>query len=130
MDVLRMFEQELRGSFPLTAEAPGSARRWFSDQGPMPEHVRERVMLPLSELVANSVLHSGLGSSQEVEVSVRSIPGGLHVEVVDQGTGIDDPTPPPSGEHFGLLFVDRVSDRWGYTNRPTRVWFEILDPES
>jgi anti-sigma regulatory factor (Ser/Thr protein kinase) len=94
----------------------------------MSERVRERAMLPLSELVANSVCHSGLSAPEEVEVSVRSVPGGLHVEVVDHGVGIEEPPPPPEPGHYGLRFVNTVTDQWGYTNRPTRVWFEILEP--
>ncbi len=91
--------------------------------------LRDRVELLLSELVANSVGHSGLSSPDEVDVSVRSIPGGLHVEVVDQGVGIDDPAA-PDATHFGLRLVDSITDRWGYTNDPTRVWFEIIGGEA
>jgi anti-sigma regulatory factor (Ser/Thr protein kinase) len=86
--------------------------------------LHEPVVLLLSELVANSVGHSGLSSPDEVDISVRSIPGGVHVEVVDQGVGIADPAP-PEPSHFGLKLVDSITDRWGYTNDPTRVWFEI-----
>ena len=85
--------------------------------------MHDRVVLLVSELVANSVSHSGLSAPDEVEVSVRRIAGGLHVEVVDHGVGIDDPAPQPN--HFGLRFVDTETDRWGYTNDPTTVWFDI-----
>ena len=88
--------------------------------------VRDRVVLLLSELVANSVMHSGLSAPDEVELAVRSIPGGLHVEVTDHGVGIDHhPMLSLGRAHFGLMFVDALSDRWGYTNEPTRVWFDI-----
>jgi anti-sigma regulatory factor (Ser/Thr protein kinase) len=122
---MEMFDQERRVSFPLTELAPSSARHWFTDQARFPPDLCDSVVLLLSELVANSVSHSGLSAPDEVEVSVRSIPGGLHVEVIDRGVGIEDPTPPEDREHFGLLFVDKVTDRWGYTNDPTRVWFDI-----
>lgn len=120
-----MFDQERRVTFPLTLQAPASARHWFADQSRFPVDVHDRVVLLLSELVANSVTHSGLSPAEEVEVSVRLIPGGLRVEVVDDGVGIDDPAP-PDPYHFGLRFVDSETDRWGFTNHPTRVWFEIL----
>lgn len=129
---MHRFEHEQRVSIPLTKHAPSSARHWFTDEGSrdngahLPLDVRDRVLLLLSELVTNSVSHSGLSAPSEVEVAVRAIPGGLHVEVVDDGVGIvDDPTT-QGPEHFGLRFVDTVTDRWGYTNDPTRVWFEIL----
>jgi anti-sigma regulatory factor (Ser/Thr protein kinase) len=118
------FDHERRVSLPLTDEAPSSVRHWFAERSRFPLDVHDRIVLLLSELVANSVTHSGLEAPDEVEVSVREIPGGLHVEVVDHGVGIDNPKP-REPEHFGLRFVDTQTDRWGYTNDPTRVWFEI-----
>jgi anti-sigma regulatory factor (Ser/Thr protein kinase) len=116
---------ERRASFPLTHRAPSSARHWFAKQTSFPRDLRDRVELLLSELVSNSVTHSGLASPDEVDISVRAIRGGrLRVEVVDRGVGIADPTP-PDPTHFGLRLLDSISDRWGYTNEPTRVWFEI-----
>lgn len=126
---MEMFNQERRVAFPLTDQAPSSARHWFSEQSRFPLDLHDRIVLLLSELVANSVSHSGLAEPEEVEVSVRKIPGGLHVEVVDHGMGIDDATP-REPDHFGLRFVDTQTDRWGYSNDPTRVWFEILGDEA
>ena len=123
------FNQERRVTFPLTDEAPYSARHWFADQSKFSMDVHDRVVLLLSELVANSVSHSGLEAPEEVEVSVRRIPGGVHVEVVDEGVGIEDPAP-PDPYHFGLRFVNTETDRWGYSNHPTRVWFEITGDNS
>jgi anti-sigma regulatory factor (Ser/Thr protein kinase) len=120
-----MLNQERAISLPLTDQAPSSARHWFSAGSKVSGDIHDRVVLLLSELVANSVSHSGLKAPDEVEVSVRRIPGGLHVEVVDHGVGIDDP-PRMEGNHFGLRFVDTETDRWGFTNDPTRVWFEII----
>jgi anti-sigma regulatory factor (Ser/Thr protein kinase) len=119
-----MFNQERKVSFPLTEQAPSSARHWFSQQSKVPMDVHDRIVLLLSELVANSVLHSGLSAPDEVEVSVRRIPGGMHVEVVDEGVGIADPAP-AEPDHFGLRFVNSETDRWGYSNHPTTVWFEV-----
>jgi anti-sigma regulatory factor (Ser/Thr protein kinase) len=123
---MQMFKHERRASFPLTDVAPYSARHWFTDEGFFPSRIRDDVVLLLSELVANSVSHSGLAAPEEVEVSVRvTRGGGVHVEVVDQGIGIEEPLPPAEPDRFGLRFVDQVTDRWGYTNDPTRVWFDI-----
>ena len=126
---MKSLEDERTISFPLTVEAPSSARHWFSEESKFPMDTHDRVVLLLSELVGNSVRHSGLTAPDEVKVSVRIIPGGLHVEVVDEGVGIDDPHP-TEPDHFGLRFVDTETDRWGYANNPTRVWFEILDERS
>jgi anti-sigma regulatory factor (Ser/Thr protein kinase) len=126
---MEIFNQERRASFPLTEQAPSSARHWFAARSKYPLDVHDRIVLLLSELVANSVSHSGLEAPDEVEVSVRKIPGGLHVEVVDHGVGIED-IKAEEPEHFGLRFVDTQTDRWGYTNDPTRVWFEIIGARS
>jgi len=72
------------------------------------------------EAVGEAVVAVG----EEVEVEVHPIPGGLYVEVVDHGVGIGDPVP-FKPDHFGLRFVDTQSDRWGFRNDPTRVWFEV-----
>ena len=124
-----MFDEEQRVSFPLTEQAPSWARHWFSDHGPIPVGLHDRVVLLLSELVANSVRHSGLSTPDEVEVSVRQIPEGFHVEVVDHGVGIQSTTPARPDEHFGLRFVDAVADRWGYSSGPTHVWFDVTGDE-
>ena len=121
---MHMFDRERKVSFPLTHMAPASARHWFAAQARLPVDLHDRVVLLLSELVANSVIHSGLRAPDEVEISVRRILSGLHVEVVDEGVGID-PSVLPRPDHYGLLFTERVADRWGFTNDPTRVWFEI-----
>jgi len=123
---MHIFDMERKASFPLTETAPASARHWFAEQGRLPVDLSDRVVLLLSELVANSVSHSGLWDPEEVRVAVRTVPGGLHVEVIDEGVGIDASLL-PRPDHYGLLFTDKVSDRWGYTNHPTRVWFEILN---
>jgi anti-sigma regulatory factor (Ser/Thr protein kinase) len=121
-----MFNQERTISLPLTEHAPASARHWFAEASTFPIDVHDRMVLLLSELIANSVIHSGLSAPDQVDVSIRRIPGGVHVEVVDDGVGIDDPTP-VEPNHFGLRFVNSETDRWGYSNHPTRVWFEIMD---
>src|SRR6187397_1346180 len=102
------FSDALSASFPLTELAPSAARHWLSARAALPVGVHDRVVLLLSELVANSVRHSGLAA----------------LEVVDHGVGIGDPVP-FKPDHFGLRFVDTQSDRWGFRNDPTRVWFEV-----
>jgi len=120
-------------SLPLTTAAPAAARRW-ADSGATPTpDLRQRMTLLISELVANSVLHSGCTSPDEVGVSIRSIPSGVHVEVTDEGVGIGAAPIASEGVSsvggFGLRLVESVADRWGYTNDPTRVWFELQGGE-
>jgi anti-sigma regulatory factor (Ser/Thr protein kinase) len=117
-------------SLPLTSTAPSSARDWAGGERDTSAEMRQRMVLLISELVSNSVVHSGLVAPEEVDVSIRRIPRGLHVEVIDQGGGIET-SPEPTRRHpsmggYGLRLVDTMADRWGYSNHPTRVWFELM----
>jgi anti-sigma regulatory factor (Ser/Thr protein kinase) len=110
---------------PLTVEAPSQARRWVlqSVEGLEPPAV-EIVTLLLSELVANSVRHSGATADQDVDIRIETVDHGVHVEVRDPGRGRDiRPMVPP--EHAGLMFVDALSNRWGVAHAPTTVWFDL-----
>lgn len=96
-------------------------------------HVRETVVLLVSELVSNAVQHGGpYSSTATVALELETRPGLVRVEVTDAGTG--DPRPGngainhPSGR--GLLLVESLASRWGCDRLPVgkTVWFEILTP--
>jgi anti-sigma regulatory factor (Ser/Thr protein kinase) len=87
------------------------------------------VRLLVSELVTNSVRHSGAGPPESVGLAVEVDARTIRVEVRDSGSGFE-PRPRdldrsrPGG--WGLYLVDRLADRWGVArNHFTRVWFEI-----
>jgi anti-sigma regulatory factor (Ser/Thr protein kinase) len=89
----------------------------------------EDVRLLVSELVTNSIRHSGTGESSQVRLDLLVSPETLRVEVADAGSGFE-PRPRVRGQSkgsgWGLYLVDRLADRWGVVNdRLTRVWFEI-----
>jgi len=117
--------------FPGCAEQVSAARRFAADA--LTDHpLTDDVVLCVSELAANAILHSrsGLpGGSFEVQVS-RYPDDRLRVEVTDQG-GPWAPNPDDRAHHGrGLLVVSRLANRWGITGnaRPGRTaWFE-LDP--
>jgi two-component sensor histidine kinase len=111
-------------TFPLTIEAPRSARRWLAERLSASPIIRDRVALLTSELVANSIVHSGLTAPEEVEVSVRPIPNGVRVAVTDDGVGFPV-VGRPSEDSYGLRLVEAVADRWGHRDHPTRVWFDV-----
>lgn len=118
-------ETDMRAAaFPLTREAPSSARHWLGGTSIASPEIRDRVMLLLSELVSNSVVHSGLSAPHEVEIRVTPISNGLHVEVVDDGVGMGL-DPPQRERSFGLRLVEGTADRWGHSDNPTRVWFDV-----
>jgi anti-sigma regulatory factor (Ser/Thr protein kinase) len=114
---------EAQKTFPLSIEAARSARRWLHATGVVPPELADEVDLVVSELVSNSVVHSGLAEPDVVLVRVSSVGAGLTGEVVDGGHGMGPD--PGSDRSMGLRIVDGTVSRWGHTDHPTRVWFEI-----
>ncbi len=115
---------EAQHTFPLSADAPRSARRWLHASGVVPSELADAVDLVVSELVTNSVTHSGLAEPDVVSVHVASFPGGITGAVTDDGRGMS--TEPSGTERsMGLRIVDGTVSRWGHTDHPTRVWFEF-----
>src|SRR4051794_26492188 len=87
------------------------------------------VRLLVSELVTNSVRHSGIRNHDTVRMRVQSSESTLRVEVADPGEGFtpkqrDSDRSRPGG--WGLYLVDQLSDRWGVgRDHMNRVWFEM-----
>ncbi|MEX2552494.1 MAG: ATP-binding protein [Actinomycetota bacterium] len=99
----------------------------------VPSETFEDVRLLVSELVTNSVRHSGLRSGDDVRVGfvVRMNKSCLRVEVADAGKGFEKtvtPAMPDQQSGWGLQIVERLSDRWGVggeSDAGSTVWFEI-----
>jgi anti-sigma regulatory factor (Ser/Thr protein kinase) len=112
--------------FPAVLATPAAARRFVAGAlaaAGVPES--ETVPLAVSELVTNTVLHTGTPSKVVVVVDQRRV----RVEVHD-----GDPTLPtvraPSPETVtgrGLVLVDALTDRWGCApgGAGKVVWFEV-----
>ena len=116
--------REAQQTFPLSIDAPRSARRWLHASGVVPSELEDSVDLVVSELVTNSVTHSGLGASDVVLVHVTSSVAGVSGEVVDDGRGMG--VDPSRGDRsMGLRIVAGTVSRWGHADHPTRVWFEF-----
>jgi anti-sigma regulatory factor (Ser/Thr protein kinase) len=118
-------------SIPPDVNAPLAARRaleWFSSQ--LEDDVFERSTLVVSEVVTNSVKHAGLTAAQPIDLEIGLTPDRLRVEITDDGHGYE-PVAIGPGRHdgtggWGLLLVDRLSDRWGVDfSHSTRVWCEF-----
>ncbi len=82
--------REAQTALPLSKEAPRDARRWLRSSGVVPLELDDLAALLVSELVSNSVVHSGLAAPETVSVRVAAFPGGISVEVVDTGMGFSD----------------------------------------
>lgn len=88
---------------------------------------RDIVLLVVSELATNAVLHSGT----DFEVQVAASAGTVRVAVSDGGPGRPVMlSPPPEAPHGrGLQIVNGLATSWGVTPGPLRagktVWFSV-----
>jgi anti-sigma regulatory factor (Ser/Thr protein kinase) len=113
-------------------EAPSAVRSALRERGAhLPPDLRDDLLLLLTEVVTNSVRHSGAKEGDRIEVEVREATDALHVVVTDPGLGFERPNRPMPDHRttggLGLVLVDRLSRSWG-TRRTTRgwaVWFEL-----
>lgn len=87
--------------------------------------------LLVSELVTNSVLHTGLDPADLITLKICSGAGAVRVEVADHGPGFD-PAPPyePGSNGYGgrgLYLIDAISERWDVDRSGSfnRVWVEV-----
>ena len=117
----------------LDVQAPGAARRVVADclGDRVVSSVFDNAQLLVSELVTNSVRHSGVPAGAELIVSVDLTPGMVRLDVEDPGSGgTIAPHCPDSqaGGGFGLNLVQALSERWGMervAEGGTRVWAQL-----
>jgi anti-sigma regulatory factor (Ser/Thr protein kinase) len=124
----------VQACLPLDTGAPRAARvfvgRVLGER--VAAIVLERAKLVVSELVSNSVRHSG-ATGGGVLIRVRLVAGGFWFEVEDSGRdgAVMRPAADPGAEGgFGLRIVDALSERWGIERRAqggTRAWAQLSD---
>lgn len=91
----------------------------------------ETASLLVSELVTNAVLHSeSRRPGGSVTVVVVDVPGGIMVEVADEGSERNVPVvreDPLAADGRGLFLVQSLADDWGYLRDGggTTVWFRL-----
>jgi anti-sigma regulatory factor (Ser/Thr protein kinase) len=116
--------------FEAGATAAGSARNaLLALEGRVADRLLADVRLLVSELVTNSVRHSGVQHHDVVRMQVAVSESTLRVEVADPGHGFE-PRPRDSDRTrpggWGLYLVDQLADRWGVArDHMHRVWFEM-----
>ena len=117
---------------PLDVRAPGAARIVVAQVlGERAAVVLERAKLVMSELVTNSVRHSGGSAGAGVAVRVRRIDSGFWLEVEDRGddgAAVRHTGDSLAGGGFGLSIVRALSERWGIERNAhggTRAWAEL-----
>jgi signal transduction histidine kinase len=76
------------------------------------------VELMTTELVSNAVRHAP--PEGDIHLTVDVSWDLVRVSVVDAGAGFD-----PASGGWGLLIVEKMSERWGVEGPPHEVWFEV-----
>lgn len=128
------FAPRLDRTLESSARAPSEARRAVEDLAPdldltdpLDIALLRDVQLLVSELVTNSVRHSGSDDAIRLRAWIRE--SGLRVEIADGGFGFEKesgPTTENAESGRGLLILDSLTDRWGVSrDAHARVWFEI-----
>ena len=118
-------------SVPGGKRAAGMARRSvLSVQADLPNSVRHRLALLLSELVTNAIQHGGAGPQETIQVRLASSPERVRVEVFDPGSNGGPPRDRlDEGGDYGLLLVDKLADGWGRggaASGGSLAWFELV----
>jgi anti-sigma regulatory factor (Ser/Thr protein kinase) len=111
--------------------APAEARAAiaeFSETHALATDTLATIMLLVSELVTNAVIHPEVRPPAEISLLARLAGTMIRVEITDQGTGFTpqgrDPARMDGG--YGLYLLDKAATRWGIERRDgTTVWFEM-----
>jgi len=120
-------------SLPLDDQAPGTARSVVTrclDERVEPSALASAQLL-VTELVSNSLRHSGFGDGDVVVVSVELTLESFRVGVLDPGSDAAiavRPADMESGGGFGLNLVRMLSERWGVEylgSGGTQVWAQL-----
>jgi serine/threonine-protein kinase RsbW len=100
-------------SFPAGPTAPALARRAINEflrsHGADPRALAD-VLLALSEVVTNAVVHGYRGGEGEVRVAAEHADDRLLLSVADRGLGMA-PRPDSPGLGVGLPLVGRIANR-------------------
>jgi anti-sigma regulatory factor (Ser/Thr protein kinase) len=121
----------LQLSLQRNVKAPGLARaaiaRLCEEHG-LESPLRQTVVLLVSEVVSNAVLHSSGPEDAPIGLSAAVTQEAVRITVTDAGEGFTpterDPERVEGG--YGLYLVEKAASRWGVDPRaPTSVWFEL-----
>ncbi|HEX3688824.1 MAG TPA: ATP-binding protein [Solirubrobacteraceae bacterium] len=112
-------------------DAPAGARAAiadFSARHGLHADTLATMMLLVSELVTNAVVHPEVQKPSDIGLRAHLADGTIRVEITDQGSGFTpqerDPARLDGG--YGLFLLDRAAARWGVEHdQGTTVWFEV-----
>ncbi len=114
----------------------GRARRWARSRLAVcgigaDEPLAETLVLLISELVTNAVVHTGCPAVLRMLLPDVPAPSGtVRVEVADSSSRAPQPRDADGGDTNGrgLALVDGLADRWGWQEESTggkRIWCEV-----
>jgi anti-sigma regulatory factor (Ser/Thr protein kinase) len=114
-----------------TPEAPSLARAaivGFCQDCAVSSSALATVMLLVSEIVTNAVVHPDVKPPAPVRMRARVNPEIIRVEIKDQGGGFTPRPRDPSRSQggYGLYLLDKEALRWGVRQHEgNTVWFEL-----
>lgn len=127
-----MVAVEIAVDIPLRPEAASEARAYLRRlKGSVPDAKFDAITIIVSEIVTNSVIHSGSHDSSDISLKVSVGEGHARGEIYDDGFGFERPASPmrtpESQGGWGLYLIDTLSEDWGVSRSGGRVcvWFEI-----
>jgi anti-sigma regulatory factor (Ser/Thr protein kinase) len=109
---------------PGDPDAAAKARRALAKlRGDLDPPLMETLRLLVTELVTNSVRHTG---AETVVLRILVGRSAVWTEVTDAGPGFAPPAQ-RAGPGWGLFLVERLAERWGVnqSDAGTKVWFEL-----
>jgi anti-sigma regulatory factor (Ser/Thr protein kinase) len=122
---------ELSLSLERDHDAPAVARAaivGFCEGRGVDSTVVSTLMLLVSEVVTNAVIHPNTKRDAPIGFAARLRRDFIRVEVTDQGSGFTPRTRDPQqvGGGYGLFLLEKQSRRWGVSAAGgTTVWFEV-----
>ncbi len=116
----------LQLELPCTVYSPGLARQAIRGVSAlMTRREVEDLELLVSELLANSVRHSGAGPEEVIHLDLEIAGDRIRARVADGGPGL---LVAKRGDRqgFGLHIIERIATRWGTSkDGRSQVWFDL-----
>ena len=116
---------------PRNVEAPGVARAAVSELSRrlgVTGSTFQTLVLLVSEVVSNAVLHSTGPSEAPITLTASVTADAVRIDVMDAGGGFIPRQRDPASinDGYGLYLVDKAASRWGVdSSGPTSVWLEL-----
>jgi anti-sigma regulatory factor (Ser/Thr protein kinase) len=125
-DLVQVGEATVACGPEAAVAARTAVARWLDGRAHA-DFLRDDACLLVTEVVTNSVLHSGQPPGTPLRISGFAVNGCVRVEVEDGGPGpVRRRVADPMAGGFGLQLLDLLAARWGVTHEHgTRVWFEL-----